>query len=68
MHELAELEIAWADGLGTEVMGMGTVFMGTGRDGVHFLSPCRPLICICAFRVVRTTATESFVSLVIKAN
>ena len=25
-------------------VGMGTVFMGTGGDGVQFLSPCRPLI------------------------
>ena len=30
-------------GMGTEAVGMGTVFTETGRDGVQFLSPCRPL-------------------------
>jgi len=30
----------------TEAVGMGTVFTGTGRDGVQFLSPCRPLVWI----------------------
>jgi len=28
---------------GTEAVGMGTVFIGTGSNGVQFLSPCRPL-------------------------
>ena len=31
-------------GTGTGVMGMGTVSIGTGGDGVQFLLPCRPLV------------------------
>ena len=30
-------------GMGTEAVGMGTVFTGKGGDGIQFLSPCRPL-------------------------
>ena len=29
-------------GTGTEAVGMGTVFTGSGGNGVQFLSPCRP--------------------------